>query len=172
MEYSEADLTKRINQFLSEHSKPWSKDRWIRIKEDLRDCVWVEGALLAHQGADCVYFAPEPTQFGLIYEIHRSDIKEALPTGQTRSKLGDDYEIVRVYVHKDAILVRMEWCLASTLPAVMRTLRQEATESEKSSAGAPLTAFEVPNGGGKGGGGSPTPEPKGGGGGSSSGVRG
>jgi hypothetical protein len=85
---SEAVRMERVNRFLNEHSKGWSKERWIRIKEDLHDCVWVEGALLAHQDSDRIYFAPEPTQFGLIYEIRKSDIREALATGQRKSKLG------------------------------------------------------------------------------------
>jgi hypothetical protein len=95
----------------------WSKEKWIAKKDLLKDAVWCEGALLTHEDKNRLYLAPAPTEFGLMYDITKSDIIEVVTTGRVERKLDMNVTISRCYIKKDAIVVRTSWMLASEIPA-------------------------------------------------------
>ena len=160
----------------------WSSDRWLELKRQLAECVWCEGALLQHELPDRLYFAPEPTEFGIVYEILSSDIVEAISTGQTKTKLDRSYAISRLYLRRNAVLKKIVWLVATDLPSDVSPLREVASSlavrSESISMldkailnSNAIDRVEAPGnvgGGGSGGGGGT----RGGGPGNSSGVRG
>jgi uncharacterized membrane protein YgcG len=154
----------------------WSKETWIANKERLSSCVWCEGALLLHSDAAMVYFAPEPTEFGVVYEIKRSGIVEILETGRVLAKLGNSYQIVRIYIRPEAVLIKMQWMLATEIPHDVAPLREAAKNLASETSSPPiadrLKAYSQRNGGGGGASPSPSPSPGGGGGGGGSGSGG
>lgn len=178
------------NAVIERATVKWSKESWLNNKEKLSPCVWVEGALLSHPEQGCIYLAPAPTEFGILYELRRDGIVEALDTGRSVSKLDSTYPIVRIYLKPETVLVRLQWTLAAELPDEVSRLhaRAEVMAAERSSPA--LTALQLmgevgggttsPGGGGGGGkgggggdkGGSGGGGGKGGGGSGASGVRG
>jgi hypothetical protein len=102
------DMEQSLIQKLNDKSHAWSKDTWLQNKTQLNGCINVQGAILKHDDSSLIYFAPEPTHFSVVYEIRVEDIVECLPAGITSEKLGASYDLVRIYVRPESILLRME----------------------------------------------------------------
>jgi len=143
-------------------------------------------ALLHHPDNALIFIAPEPTEYGIVYEVRVEDIVEMIGTEQQKAKLDRSYRMSRVYIKRNAVVVRQQWMLAIELPDDIQVLVRGAATlaTEKSSAALvdrvtrrslfspSAVAKESPNG--KPDPSPPTPEPHepSGGGGGSSGVRG
>ncbi len=152
----------------------WSREKWLEKKRKLAECVWFEAALLRHPDSDMIYAAPEPTQYGVVYELRAADVVEVVRTDRQKAKLDQVYEIARVYVKRDAVVIRQQWMVAVELPNDCRSLSTNLEELERQTTsealvdrGGAIVPLKHMNGGGSEGGGK-----KGDGGGGGSGVSG
>jgi uncharacterized membrane protein YgcG len=136
MEQSQPETGKdAVSDFLDTHAKPWDAEAWIARKDRLKDCVWVDGTLLQHTRSDRVFFAPEPTDISVIYQLDKVSVVEAELTGRVVKKLGAEFAIVRLFIKRDAVLVKYDWCLAADLPKYLETLRKRAEKSQAAVSG-------------------------------------
>ena len=118
----------RVTKVIEGNTTEWSRNDWLEKKKLLRDCVWVEGAILKHEKSDFIYFAPFPTQIGCIYEITKESIIDAAATGKIISRLDKKYSEVRIYLKRDEVITKIEWRLAADLPVDIEYMSNIAAE--------------------------------------------
>ena len=94
--------------------------------------------MLAHPDPQFVYFAPEPTEYGIIYEVKRELLVEVLETGRVQEKLSSRYSIVRIYLHPSSVIVKMQWMLAAELPSDARTMHESVATLCQQKSSAPI----------------------------------
>jgi hypothetical protein len=108
----------------------WSLDNWLEIKRRLSDSVWIKAALLSNPNPANIYVSPAPTTFGIIYEIRKEDVDEIIDLRETVSFLDRVYKVVRVYMKKSAVVLRLQWALATGLPQEVADMQGQVADLE------------------------------------------
>jgi hypothetical protein len=120
------------------HTNNYDADEILAFKHRVRDCVWFDGAILKHQDPGKIFFAPEPN-YGVRFELHKSDVVELLPNGTSAAHLGETFTLVKLFLPKNALVTRISHHFAFHLLPYVEELRAVARHKRSQTEGQPFT---------------------------------
>src|SRR5262249_50240178 len=88
---------------------------WLTGSEASKGSVAIEGVLFAHPDASRVYFMSEASGPGVRFELHKSDILDAVENKIRLSFFDKAFDTVRIVLKLDAVVTRVSVHLASGL---------------------------------------------------------